>query len=392
MLRSTASAPRRFPIADKPRVLVVGPFPPTTGGVTTFMLNLIGSSQKEEWEFVRHSTSRPLRKRAISGEVSYAGFLEGGIVRALTSLAITAWHAVTYPVLLLRSGARIAQIQSSDYFAFWEASLYVVMTRAMGRTAVIRFGGGVFDTFYEGSSARIQSLIRRVLDAANGVVVQSQRAHDYFARLTDPSKLRIIPNAVPSPPLPPERDEAASPVTAVFICNTEPVAKGIDEVLSMAPRLRGRVRIRCIATPDEVRQRITELGLGEVVEPVGTIDRVALDIEYRRADMFLIPSHGEGFPNSMLEAMAMALPVIGTPVGAIPEVIEDGVNGLLVPVSDPDALLEATLTLAGDAALRRRMGNANRRKVAEEYELNRIFERFGQVWRDCLTRGSRKTQ
>ncbi len=355
------------------------------------MLNLIGSSQKEEWEFVRHSTTRPLRKRAIKGEVTYAGFLEGGIVRGVKSLVVTAWHVVAYPVVLLRSGARIVQIQFSDYFAFWEPSIYMAMTLAMGRAVVIRFGG-VFDGFYEGSSVRTQSLIRRILDAAGGIVVQSQRSYDYFAQLTDPSKLRIIPNAVPLPPPLPERDETVSPVTAVFLCNMEPVGKGIEEVLSMAPGLRGRVRIRCIATHAGVRQRITELGLDDVVEPVGVLDRAALDVEYRRADMFLIPSHGEGFPNSMLEAMAMALPIIATPVGAIPEVIEEGVNGLLVPIADADALLKATLTLANDAALRGRMGVANRRKVADEYELDRNFERFGEVWRDCLKRNDRKTR
>lgn len=370
---------------------MVGPFPPTTGGVTTFMLNLIGSSQREDWEFVRHTTSRPVRKIPYKGQVSYAGFLQGGIVRGVKSLVVTAWHVISYPIVLLRSGARVAQIQSSDYFAFWEASLYVAMTRAVRRAAVIRFGG-IFNTFYEGSSARTQSLIRRVLDTADTVIVQSERAYDYFAKLTDPSKLRIIPNAVPSPPPPPERDEGTAPVTAVFICNTEPAGKGIDELISIAPRLRGRVRVRCIATDDETRRRIIELGLDDVIEPVGTIDRTALDVEYRRADMFLIPSHGEGFPNSMLEAMAMALPVVGTPVGAIPEVIENGVNGLLVPIADAQALLKATLTLANDAALRRRMGMANRQKVADEYERDRIFERFGEVWRGCLARNERKAQ
>ncbi len=372
-------------MADRPRVMVVGPFPPTTGGVTTFMLNLMGSSQKEEWEFVRHTTSRPVRKTPYSGQVSYAGFLQGGIGRAFQSAAVTVWHALSYPFVLLGSGARVAQIQSSDYFAFWEASLYVVMTRLLGRTAVVRFGGA-FDRFYEASSERARSFIRRSLDLSDAIVVQSGYWREYFGRLTDPEKLTVITNGVPAPPAPPERPEEEGPVAALFICGTEPARKGIDELLAMAPRLRGRVHVRCVATPSEVRERVVESGLDDVIEPLGTLDRDALDVEYQRADMFLIPSHGEGFPNSLLEAMARALPVVATPVGAVPEIIEDGVNGLMVPVADADALAEATLALAGDPALRLRMGTVNRQEVTDEYELDRVCERFGRVWRQAMSR------
>jgi glycosyltransferase involved in cell wall biosynthesis len=376
-------------MADRPRVMVVGPFPPTTGGVTTFMRNLINSSLKDEWEFVCHSTTRPLSKRPYRGHVSYSGFIRDGLWRATKCAAVTVWHALSYPAALLRSGAPIAQIQSSDYFAFWEASLYVAVTRAMRRTAVVRFGGS-FDVFYEGSSPRAQSLIRRVLAAADAIVVQSGYWRDYFGRLTDPSKLDVIPNAVPLTDPPPERGERTGPVTAVFLCGTEPTGKGIDEIIEMAQRVRGRLRIRCIATPDEVRKRIVRSGVSDVVEPLGILSRDALDIEYRGADIFLIPSHGEGFPNSLLEAMARALPVVATPVGAIPEIVEEGVNGLLVPVADANALTEAALKLAEDQGLRLRMGAANRQKVIEAYEVDEICKHFGRVWRRALRRRNRE--
>jgi glycosyltransferase involved in cell wall biosynthesis len=249
----------------------------------------------------------------------------------------------------------------------------------------VRFGGA-FDTFYEGSSDRARALIRRSLNASDAIVVQSAYWQEYFGRLTDPTKLTVITNGVPEPPETPERPEKESPVAALFICGTEPARKGIDELISMAPRLRGRVHVRCVATPSEVRERIVASGLADVIEPVGTLDRDALDMEYQSADMFLIPSHGEGFPNSLLEAMARALPPVATPVGAVPEIIEEGVNGLLVPVADAEALAEATLKLAGDRELRLRMGAANRQKVADVYEIDRVCERFGKTWRRAMER------
>src|SRR5204863_7471061 len=85
------------------------------------------------------------------------------------------------------------------------------------------------------------------------------------------------------------------------------------------------------------------------------------------SDFFVLPSRTEGLPLCLLEAMAQGLPAIATPVGGVPEVIEEGITGLLTPVEDPAALAEAIRRLAAEPALRARMGAAAQRRAAEEF-------------------------
>ncbi len=89
------------------------------------------------------------------------------------------------------------------------------------------------------------------------------------------------------------------------------------------------------------------------------------------ADVFLLASHAEGMPNAVLEAMAAALPVVATGVGAIPEMLPDG---LLVPVGDPAAIARVLLELAGDPERRRELGRRNRERVEALYGFGRVEE------------------
>jgi glycosyltransferase involved in cell wall biosynthesis len=92
----------------------------------------------------------------------------------------------------------------------------------------------------------------------------------------------------------------------------------------------------------------------------------------------------DGIPNVLVEAMACALPVVTTPVSGIPELVRDGENGLLVPPDDPDALAAAILRLRGDAALRRRLGEAARATVRERFDGDRLAGELVALFREAV--------
>jgi len=102
-------------------------------------------------------------------------------------------------------------------------------------------------------------------------------------------------------------------------------------------------------------------------------------------DIFALPSHSEGFPNVVAEAMACSRPVLGSAVGAIPDMLNvEGAEpcGVCVPPGNTDALAEALLRLASDGDLRRRMGMAGRRRVETEYALNVVTNKLVALWRE----------
>jgi len=108
-------------------------------------------------------------------------------------------------------------------------------------------------------------------------------------------------------------------------------------------------------------RRVDEAGAGGAVSFAGEVDDVATVLS--AADVLVLPSRWESMPYVLLEAGAMGLPVVATPVGGVPELVEEGVTGALVPVDDAVALAEAMVRLAADPAGRRAMGDAMAEKV-----------------------------
>jgi glycosyltransferase involved in cell wall biosynthesis len=110
---------------------------------------------------------------------------------------------------------------------------------------------------------------------------------------------------------------------------------------------------------------------------------------YRRATLFVMPSHYETFGISCLEAMAFGLPVVATQAGGLPEVVEDGVTGLLVPPGDGRSLAAAVQRLLEDAPLRRRMGEAGRRRVQELFTADKVVRAMIPIYESVRSRDAR---
>ena len=96
------------------------------------------------------------------------------------------------------------------------------------------------------------------------------------------------------------------------------------------------------------------------------------------------PSHAEGHPLVVLEALSASVPVIATRVGAIPEMLADGIEGYLVAVGDVSALADRIAALVSDPAMRARMSVAARMRYEAEFTAHRFATRLGRVWQDVL--------
>ena len=123
---------------------------------------------------------------------------------------------------------------------------------------------------------------------------------------------------------------------------------------------------------DTIRAAIDEAGEGAIrIEQPQAHETLVR--RYQQADAFTFPSvWEEPFGIPLIEAMSVGLPVVGTRGGAMPEIVEDGVTGILVPRGDAEALHRAFARLAGDAGLRRRMGEAGRKRVLARFGWDRI--------------------
>jgi glycosyltransferase involved in cell wall biosynthesis len=140
----------------------------------------------------------------------------------------------------------------------------------------------------------------------------------------------------------------------------------------------------------ELQEMAERFRLADAVQFVGAVGQDDIASYYERADVFCLPSFAEGVPVVLMEAMAMGVPVVATHVMGVPELVDDGTNGLLVSPGCADQLAEALRRLAVDPELRRRISAAGQRKVATSFHIAKSAEDLARAFADVTrSRGGR---
>jgi glycosyltransferase involved in cell wall biosynthesis len=165
--------------------------------------------------------------------------------------------------------------------------------------------------------------------------------------------------------------------------------KGIDVLLkSLAMVLRQHeVVLHMVGTGprlDQYRVLARDLGVEQSVIFEGFVEHDQMPAHYARADLFVLPSRRESFGLVLAEAMACGLPVVATTAGAIPEVVVDGVTGLLVQPDSPEALASAVVSLLNDPQRMKTMGAAGSERVRELFTWDRVAERVADGYDRAL--------
>jgi glycosyltransferase involved in cell wall biosynthesis len=172
--------------------------------------------------------------------------------------------------------------------------------------------------------------------------------------------------------------------------------KGLPTLLEALRRLREAgiaFDYTLIGDGDEraaVLERIAALGLAPVTRWLGTLPHSAVLEAYRAADLFALACRvaadgdRDGIPNVLLESMAMGVPVVTTRVSAIPELVNDGHTGLLVPPEDPERLAAAMARLLQDHSLRREVQTAARERVRRHFDHRRLAGELAALFREAI--------
>jgi GalNAc-alpha-(1->4)-GalNAc-alpha-(1->3)-diNAcBac-PP-undecaprenol alpha-1,4-N-acetyl-D-galactosaminyltransferase len=220
---------------------------------------------------------------------------------------------------------------------------------------------------------------------ADLIVFQSRGVLDWF-----PSRVRargvVIPNPVPRPPAPSkDLPRKSSALRIVSMGRLSPV-KGFDVLINAFTLANARVPHWHLdiwgGGPERpaLEQMVNDLGMSEQIRFPGITDH-PFDI-LRNADLFVMSSHAEGFPNALAEAMACGLPVISTRFGgAADDIITDGVDGVLVPPGNPQALADAMVHLMSDSNGRARLGE-QALKIVDRFSLEQVLG----MWEEAVSK------
>ena len=223
------------------------------------------------------------------------------------------------------------------------------------------------------------------------VVAISSYTADQLRELVD-VPIEVIPYTVslPEPAGRIDRGPRRAPFTVLFVgrlVERKGVSYLIDAVSLLSPQLGARLVIVGDG-PERIRieEQVLHGGLEGRVEVRGLIPRDALQQAYAAADVFVLPAivdgrgDTEGLGVVLLEAMNHKVPVVASAVGGIPDIVEDGKTGLLVPHKDPAALASALRELASNPELAARLGEAGYRRLHQQFSWTAIVTRWEHVY------------
>ncbi|HEU5182770.1 MAG TPA: glycosyltransferase family 4 protein [Candidatus Polarisedimenticolia bacterium] len=243
----------------------------------------------------------------------------------------------------------------------------------------------VFCSAWPGASIAGKLLKEAVYAASPLEVVVPSRWLEELTRysLLGRKKMHLVYNGIDLERFQPASEEAGDrAVTLLFVSGPNDPTKGLAELLQAFQALRAahpKVKLRLVGT-------LPPGAPAEGIEATGSVERERMPEEYRRADLFVLPTLADNTPVTLMEAMASGLPSVATRVGGIPELVRDDVTGRLVAPGDVAGLTSALDDLVRDGAQRRAMGRAARREAEARFSRRRMAGQLEGIYRGMLGR------
>ncbi len=260
-----------------------------------------------------------------------------------------------------------------------------------------------FHGFDASKALRKESYLRRLpdlFDYAAAIILCSTHMANALPLKGYESKVHVVPYGIDPDEFRPVSGRVHSGKTLRIVHSGRIVSKkGVPDLISVFAELveefsnielhilgDGTERSRC-------EQLVTKLGIGEHVKFYGAQPQKVVKELLASADVFVLNSRVaangdmEGLPNTILEAMSMAKPVISTLHAGIPDVIQNGVNGILVPERANEELKAALAKVIGDEQLRLRLGSEARRRIVESFTVEAMNERLTTIFDNLVHAG-----
>lgn len=330
------------------RILMVGTDPEGRGGIASVLSTYRRAGLPERWAVTHIATHA---ERPALGKLRLFG-------KALAQLARALW---------IDRDVALVHVHTASRLSFLRKSPFVLLAKLSRVPVLLHIHGGEFDQFLNRElPPAFRRLALAVIRSARIVLVLNARLKQRLSEQLPETDIRIHPNPV----FPLAIGRGDRPDSILFLGDIRQ-GKGVFDLIRAFARLPRDSGIRLVLCGAgdiaEARDLAAERGVAERVALAGWVSGDRKVEALRNALLFALPSYAEGLPMSLLEAMSAGLPVVAAPVGGIPDAVTDGVEGLLVPPGDVEALAAALSRLAADADLRRDMGQAALRKFRSVY-------------------------
>lgn len=361
------------PDGDRQTVVLLGPELKAVSGVSTHLRCLIESQLGLAFD---------LRHFPVGSE--------GRDENVLQMLVRLLFSPLRLARLILRHQAAVVHINTSMVpRSFWRDLCFLFLGKVLGCGVVYQVHGGALPQEFFQRSRSLTAFLRWTLQIPDAIVVLAQTELEAYRRFVPGQQVLMLPNAIDCAPyarVTRSRPNPAQPLRLAYVGRLIR-SKGLYEaVQAMSIAKAHSIKATLVIAgsgPEELAlpDYADKLGVASDVRFTGPIFGERKIKMLAESDAFVFATyHPEGLPYALLEAMAAGLPVITTRIGAIPDVVADGVHGLFVPGNDPDAIYRAIAALSANRDLLARMSAACRTRVAAAYSMERVSGEFCRLY------------
>ncbi|WP_137938327.1 glycosyltransferase family 4 protein [Chitinivorax sp. B] len=283
----------------------------------------------------------------------------------------------TFLILLMFRQVSMLHAHVATRASFWRKALFMLLARLFGTPYIFHLHSGLFQGFYERCGVFGKWLTRYLLRNAKYVFVLSSDARQWIVSIVPEASVTIFSNPIRMLPYVRENRHTSH----VLFMGKLDSNKGIYDLLPAIEKLTAfhpglRLSIAGEGEIEQVRALVTQLGLEKHVDLLGWVvgDQKAQLLS--TATVFVLPSYREGMPMGVLEAMSVGLPVVASQVGAVPDMLQAGLEGEVIPAGNIDALAGALNRLLSDAAYRESCALHARDRVERNYAAGAVLQRL----------------
>ena len=281
---------------------------------------------------------------------------------------------------------------SPNRIPFYRDAATLLLTRWCAKKTIFHFHAGGFDMLYNKLSGFEKLIAERTYGIPDAAIVLSDGLQDKI-KWIKPRRIYIIPNGTRDHYLENLRKIEESGEINILSVGLLSESKGILNSLNAAAILKQNGHLfqwtflgdwQSAQFRKEAEERVLKNELGDLVLFSGSKHGEEKWKYYRIADIFCFPTfyENEATPLVVLEAMMMSLPIVTTRWRAIPDIVDDNVNGMLIPVKDPKSLAEAIEKLIADRELRLTLGRNAREKYIKEFTIEKHLSRVEAVFKE----------
>lgn len=358
--------------AARKKVVVFSPSLSAVSGVSTHVNMLLSSGLARDFEFIHFQVGS-----------------EGRAENSLRKFLRFVFSPFQLGLLLLKRKPDLIHINTSlDQKAFWRDVAYLAVARLLGVKVVNQIhGGSLPQAFF--TTAALTWLLKQALLASDAVVVLTTEELEAYKAFDPRIRVSLVPNAIDDTSLiETERTQNLDGTLRIAYVGRLVKTKGLFEALDALKLLKdldvdfGFYIAGGGIDEVKLRRRVEELSLVDRVKFLGPVFGKAKTHLWMESDVFLFPTYSEGLPYALLEAMAAGCVPVVCPVGGIPDVMQDGVHGIFVPLRSPEAIADALLRLWKDDGLLRAMASNDRSRINENYTVSRLVSDFERIYKD----------